>query len=153
MSKNKYVNLQLKYFTLLPTSVCLNTWSLFIDISLCALLISRPSYIRRTITGQPLHSTCTHSNNLLTASSKQIVNNLNKFKKNYCSIILSPCDCITTDPSTSQHLPFASHLGTFCPNKVYQKDERALPNKTASRKFSVSFHVSLHSPTLNLPLC
>ena len=42
MSKNKYVNLQLKYCTLLPTFVCLNTWSLFLDISLCALLISRP---------------------------------------------------------------------------------------------------------------
>ena len=27
---------------LLPTFVCLNTWSLFLDISLCALLISRP---------------------------------------------------------------------------------------------------------------
>ena len=41
MSKNKYVNLQLKFCTLLPTFVCLNTWSLFLDISLCALLISR----------------------------------------------------------------------------------------------------------------
>ena len=30
--------------TLLPTFVGLNTWSLFLDISLCALLISRPSY-------------------------------------------------------------------------------------------------------------
>ena len=29
MSKSKYVNLQLKYCTLLPTFVCLNTWSLF----------------------------------------------------------------------------------------------------------------------------
>ena len=44
MSKNKHVNLQLKYCTLLPTFVCLNTWSLFLDISLCALLISRYSY-------------------------------------------------------------------------------------------------------------
>jgi hypothetical protein len=35
MSKNKYVNLWLKYFTLLPTFVCLNTWSLLLDISLC----------------------------------------------------------------------------------------------------------------------
>ena len=43
MSKNKYVNLKLKCCTLLPTFVCLNTWSLFLDISLCALLISRPS--------------------------------------------------------------------------------------------------------------
>ena len=43
MSKNKYVNLYLKYYTLLPTFFCLNTWSLFLDISLCALLISRPS--------------------------------------------------------------------------------------------------------------
>ena len=45
MSKNKYVNLWLKYCALLPTFVCLNTWSLFLDISLCALLISRPSYM------------------------------------------------------------------------------------------------------------
>ena len=44
MSKNKFVNLYIKYFTLLPTFVCLNTWSLLLDISLCALLISRPSY-------------------------------------------------------------------------------------------------------------
>ena len=44
MSKNRYVNLQPKCFTLLPTFVCLNTWSLFLDISLFALLISRPSY-------------------------------------------------------------------------------------------------------------
>ena len=43
MSKNKYINLQLKYCTLLPTFICLNTWSLFLDISLCALHISRPS--------------------------------------------------------------------------------------------------------------
>jgi len=34
--------------TLLPTFVCLNTWSLFLDISLCALLISRPSYKGRS---------------------------------------------------------------------------------------------------------
>ena len=45
MLKNKYVNLQLKYCTLLPTFVCLNTWSLFLDISLCALLISRSAEI------------------------------------------------------------------------------------------------------------
>ena len=45
MSKNKYVNLQLNYCTLLPTFVCLNTWPLFVDISLYALLISRPSYL------------------------------------------------------------------------------------------------------------
>ena len=32
MSKNKYVNLLLKYCTLLPTFVCLNTLSLFLDI-------------------------------------------------------------------------------------------------------------------------
>ena len=44
MSKNKYVNLQLKYCTLLPTFICLNTWSLFLDLSLCELLITRPSY-------------------------------------------------------------------------------------------------------------
>ena len=35
-------------------------------------------YIRRTVTGQHLHWTFNHSNNLLTASSKQIVNILNK---------------------------------------------------------------------------
>jgi hypothetical protein len=34
--------LVLGWETLLPTFVCLNTWSLFLDISLCALLISRP---------------------------------------------------------------------------------------------------------------
>ena len=45
MSKNKYVNLQLKYCTLLHTFICLNTWSLFQDISLCAFLNSRSSYI------------------------------------------------------------------------------------------------------------
>ena len=45
MLKNKYVNLYLKSCTLLPTFVCLNTWSLFLDISPCALLISRPSYL------------------------------------------------------------------------------------------------------------
>jgi len=43
MSKNvcQFVD---KYCTLLPTFICLNTWSFFLDISLCALLISRPSY-------------------------------------------------------------------------------------------------------------
>ena len=52
MSKNKHVNLQLKYCTLLPTFVCLNTWSLFLDISLCLLFISLFSYLltRRFIT-------------------------------------------------------------------------------------------------------
>ena len=68
-------------------------------------------------------------------------------------ISLSFC-CITTKSSISQHLSsFASHLGTFCPNKLYQKDERALPTKNANRKYSVSFHVPLHSPAPNLPLC
>jgi hypothetical protein len=28
-----------------PAEICLNTWSLLLDISLCALLISRPSYL------------------------------------------------------------------------------------------------------------
>ena len=32
------------FCSLVPTFVCLNTWSIFIDISLCALLICRPSY-------------------------------------------------------------------------------------------------------------
>ena len=34
-----------------PTFVCLNTWSLFLDISLCALLISGPSYKQHTVHG------------------------------------------------------------------------------------------------------
>jgi len=55
MSKNKYVNLYLKYCTLLPTFVCLNTWSLFLDISLCALLISRPSYQLNCYSTSPIY--------------------------------------------------------------------------------------------------
>jgi hypothetical protein len=43
MSKNKYANLYLKYCTWLPFLVCLNTCFLFLDIPLCALLISQPS--------------------------------------------------------------------------------------------------------------
>jgi hypothetical protein len=45
MSKNKYVSLWLKCCTSLPFFVCLNTWFLFLDISLCALLISQPTYL------------------------------------------------------------------------------------------------------------
>ena len=57
MSKNKYVNLQLKYCTLLPNFVCLNTWSLFLDILLCALLISRPSQLTVTCSSAK-HTDC-----------------------------------------------------------------------------------------------
>jgi len=53
MSKNKYVNFYLKYFTLLTMFVCLNTWSLFQNISLCALLISRLSYNQQNILTNP----------------------------------------------------------------------------------------------------
>ena len=44
-------------------------------------VITSITYIRRTVTGQRLHWTCGHSNNLPTASSKQIVNKLNKNKR------------------------------------------------------------------------
>ena len=56
MWKNKYVNLQLKYCTLLPTFFCLNTWPLFLDISLCALLISR----LRSCVYECFHTHCIH---------------------------------------------------------------------------------------------
>jgi len=64
MLKNKYVNLWLKYCTLLPTFVCLNTWSLFLDISLCALLIRAPRTMQFNLDFMSMLAECQQNFNL-----------------------------------------------------------------------------------------